>query len=159
MFVGPCYILRHNATISTQISALQLKPGTNGPAEILRAALSQSNYTTNSQTKAGLRRKSAAATVTTAVAGTHLMKQNPVNPTSDASLGTSATGVTASGEGTDSDLATARGFNVLSGYEWLPTPEERIMVPQSGFMALQFQSAPPSADWLSEMVFRELRGG
>lgn len=155
----PVYTLRHSATISTAISALQLKAGTNGAIEILRASLSQGSSNASAQCAAGLVRCSAAATVTTAVAGTHLFKNNPVWPTSDLSLGTSATGVTASAEGTETDTPTARGFNVLNGYEWLPTPEERIIVPQGGIIKLKFLVAPPSATWYSEIVFRELRGG
>lgn len=155
----PVYILRHSATISTAISALQLKAGTNGPIELLRAALSQGSSNASAQCAAGLVRCSAGATVTTAVAGTHLFKANPLAPTADAALGTSSTGVTATAEGTETDTALVRGFNVLNGFEWLPTPEERIIVPQGGIIKLKFLLAPPSATWYSEIVFRELRGG
>jgi hypothetical protein len=160
MFIGPCYVLTNNGvSISTAITAIQLKCGTNGPAEILRASLSQSTSTTSAQTSGMLVRKSAAATVTIAVAGTNLAKLNPVAPTSDASLGTSATGFTASGEGTNTDQTVKRGFNALNGMEWLPTPEERMMIPQGGIVGLTFLTAPPSATWLAELAFRELRGG
>lgn len=160
MFIGPVYILTNNGvSISTAISALQWKPGTNGPIEVLRAALTQATSTTSTQVGAGLIRKSAAATVTTAVAGTTILKENPVNPTTDASLGTAATGITASGEGTNGELSIQRGFNILNGFEWLPTPEERIMVAVSAFLALTFLSAPPSATWHATIVARELRGG
>lgn len=152
------YILTNNGvSISTAITALQLKAGTNGPIEILRCSLTQSTSTTSAQVQAGLIRKSAAATVTTAVAGTHLLKGNPINPTSDASLGTAATGVTASAEGTNGELSIVRGFNVLNGWEWLPTPEERIFVPQGGIVALTFLNAPASATWVAQIHFRELR--
>jgi len=160
MFIGPVYRLVNNGvSISTAISALQLKPGTNGPVEILRHGLSQSTSTTSAQTKGGLIRKSAAATVTTGVAGTTVLKNNPINPTTDASLGTSATGITASAEGTNSELTDVRGFNVLNGLEVLYSPEERKLVPQSGFCAETFLAAPPSATWDAFIEFRELRGG
>ena len=156
--LGYEYILTNNGvSISTAITAIQLKAGTNGPIEILRCSLTQSTSTTSSQVLAGLIRKSAAATVTTATAGTHLLKGNPINPTSDASLGTSATGITATAEGTNGELAITRGFNILNGWEWLPTPEERIWVPQGGIIALTFLSAPPSATWTAQIHFRELR--
>jgi hypothetical protein len=162
MFIGPVYILTNGAagvTISTAITALQLKPGTNGPVEILRCSMSQSGSTTSSQIAAGLIRKSAAATVTIAVAAVNVLKGNPIAPTADASLGTSATGFTASAEGTPTETTIKRGFNVLNGMEWLPTPEERVLVPQSGFIGLTFVTAPPSTVWYAEMAFRELRGG
>lgn len=160
MFIGPVYLLKNNGvTIATAITALQLLAGSAGPVEILRASLTQSTTTTSAQTAAGVIRKSAAATVTAAVAGTTLLKGNPVAPASNANLGTSATGITASAEGTNGELSTQRGFNVLNGYEWLPTPEERILAPQAGIVALTFQAAPPSATWFAELAFRELRGG
>jgi hypothetical protein len=162
MFIGPVYQLNNGnagTTVSTAITVLQLKPGTNGPAEILRASMSQSGNTTSTQVAIALQRKSAAATVTIAVAGTNVNKMNPISPTADASLGTSATGFTASAEGTPTDYAVKRGFNILNGFEWLPTPEERVMVPQSGFLGLTFVTAPPSTVYYGELVFRELRGG
>ncbi len=159
MFIGPVYRLVNNGvSISTAISALQLKPGTNGPVEILRHGMSQSTSTTSTQVKGGLIRKSAAATVTAGVAGTTLLKNNPISPTADASLGTSATGITASAEGTNGELTDVRGFNILNGLEILYTPEERKLVAQSGFVAETFMSAPPSATWDAFIEFRELRG-
>lgn len=156
----PEYVLTNNGvTISTAISALQLKAGTNGPIEILRVWATQASSTTSAQCSAALVRKTAAATVTAASAGTTLTKQNPVNPTADASLGTSASGITASAEGTDGEIAHVEGFNVLSGFNWLPTPEERIIVPQGGIIALKFLDAPVSAKWYCGIHFRELRGG
>jgi hypothetical protein len=160
MFIGPCYILTNNGvSISTAITAIQLKPGVNGPCEILRASMTQGTNTTSSQTAAMLVRKSAGATVTTGVAGTTVNKENPVAPTTDASLGATATGITASAEGTNTEQSIKRGFNILNGWEWLPTPEERLIVPQSGFLGLTFMTAPASSTWYAEMSWRELRGG
>ena len=157
-FIGPVYRLVNNGvSISTAISALQLKTGTNGAVEILRHGCSQSTSTTSTQVKAGLIRKTAAATVTTGVAGTTLLKNNLIAPTSDASLGTTATGITASAEGTNGELTDVRGFNILNGLEVLYTPEERKMVAIGTFAAETFLSAPPSATWDAFIEFRELR--
>jgi hypothetical protein len=159
MFIGPVYTLTNNGvSISTAITAIQYKAGTNGPGEILRCAVTQSTTTTSSQVAAALLRKSAAATVTAAVAGTTLNKENPIAPTTDASLGTSATGITATVEGTNGEQTIKRGFNVLNGWEWLPTPEERMLVAQGGIVGVTFLSAPPSATWFAELTWRELRG-
>jgi hypothetical protein len=160
MFIGPVYYLKNNGvTIATAITVLQLLAGSGGPVEVLRASLSQSTSTTSAQVAAGLIRKSAAATVTAAVAGTTLLKGNPVAPASNATLSTSGTGITATVEGTNGELTTQRGFNVLNGYEWLPTPEERVLAPQAGILGLTFFGTPPSATWYGEIVYRELRGG
>lgn len=160
MFIGPVYSLTNNGvSIATAITAIQLKVGTNGAVEILRGSLTQGTSTTSTQVAGMFVRKSAAATVTIAVAGTNVCKLNPISPTTDASLGTSATGFTASAEGTNTDQTIKRGFNILNGFEWLPTPEERLLVPQGGILGLTFLTAPPSATWYAEMVWRELRGG
>lgn len=159
MFIGPVYSLANNGvTISTAITALQLKAGANGVVELLRAALTQSTSVTSTQFAAGVIRKTAAATVTAASPGTNIKKMNPASPTADCTTGTAATGYTATGEGTDGDLSIQRGVNILNGWEWLPTPEERMVVPIAGFVAVKFLSAPPSATWLAELLFRELRG-
>src|SRR5882672_3427849 len=92
MFIGPCYILKNlGVSISTAITVIQLKAGVNGPIEILRSSLTNGSVATSAQYAAALlMRKTAGATVTTGVAGTTVLKQNPVNPTTDASLGTTA---------------------------------------------------------------------
>lgn len=159
MFIGPVYALANNGvTISTAITAIQLKAGANGVVELLRAALTQGTSVTSTQFAAGVIRKTAAATVTAATAGANVKKMNPASPTADCSLGATATGFTASGEGTDGDLSIQRGINILNGWEWLPTPEERMIVPIAGFCAVKFLTAPPSATWYAELLFRELRG-
>lgn len=161
MFIGPCYILKNlGVSISTAITVLQLKAGVNGAIEILRSSLTNGSVATSAQYAAALLiRKTGAATVTAAVAGTTVLKQNPVNPTTDASLGTTATGITASGEGTDGEETVSRGFNDINGAEWLATPEERVMVPQGGFIASKYKVAPQSATRYGEIAFRELRAG
>lgn len=159
MFIGPCYaVVNNGVSISTAISAVQYKAGTNGAAEILRASLSQGGSTTSAQPAATLVRKTAAATVTTGVAGTTVVKDNPINPTTDASLGVSATGITASAEGTNGEQFISDGFNDLNGYVYLPAQEERPLVPQGGIMALTFLTAPGAATRYARIAWRELRG-
>lgn len=159
MFTFAAYKLKNlGVAISTAITVAQLKLGTNGPAAILRHSLTQDGSVTSTQIRGGLIRKSAAATVTTAVAATNLNKQNPVSPTADASLGTTATGITATAEGTDADHLCTRGFNVLNGQEVVYTPEERDIVAQGGIVAQKLLTAFNST-WSSELVFMELRGG
>jgi hypothetical protein len=158
----PEYILTNGiagVSISTNITVLQLKAGTNGPIEILRFWLTQSTSTTSAQCLAGLVRKTSAATVTAAVAGTTLFKQNLISPTADCTLATNGTGLTASGNDTsDGEAPTLRGFNALTGLEVLFTPDERIIVPTAGIIALKLL-AGATATWVAGIHFRELRGG
>jgi hypothetical protein len=160
MFIGPCYDINNlGVSISTAISPIQLKAGVNGAVEILRAKASNASVATSGQYGIALLRKTAGATVTTGVAGTTVLKQNPVNPTTDASLGTSATGITATAEGTNGEQLVTDGFNDLNGWLYLPGETERPLVPQAGIVALTFLSAPQSATRHASMRFRELRGG
>jgi hypothetical protein len=158
MFTFNAYILKNNGvSISTAITVQQYKAGVNGPAVILRHSLTQSGSVTSTQVAMTLVRKSGAATVTTGVAGTTVLKQNPISPTTDAALSTSGTGITATVEGTDGEQTFARGFNVLNGQETVYTPEERVVVAQGGIIAQKLLVAFTTT-WYAEMVFMELRG-
>jgi len=159
MFIGPCYaVVNNGVSISTAITAVQLLTGSNGPAEILRASVSQGSTATSAQLAVSLLRKSAAATVTTGVAGTTLVSQNPLNPASNATLSTSGTGITASAEGTNTAQLVTDGLNDLNGYIFLPAQEERPIVAAAAIVGLTFMTAPQSATRYARLSFRELRG-
>lgn len=154
----PEYILTNNGvTIATAITSLQLKAGSANAIEILRVWATQASNTTSAQTSCALLRKTAAATVTAASAGTTLTKQKAVTGTATAELGTAATGITATAEGTDGEILHVEGFNILSGFTYLPVPEERVIVPAGGIVALKFMDAPASSKWYCGIHFRELR--
>ena len=55
-----------------------------------------------------------------AVVGTHLLKGNPNDQAPSLQLGAALTGVNATIEGTNTDLSIEEGFNVLSGWLYLP---------------------------------------
>ena len=150
------YTLRHKATVSTAITLLQIKAGTTRAVEVLAAKLTQRASTTSVQEAIQIVRKTVAATVTTAVAGTHLFKHNPSAPTSDLSLGTTATGVIGTGEGTDGDVIVEEGFNVLNGWRWPHQAGETIVIPIGGILAMKFVDAPASQSWRMSLVFREI---
>lgn len=127
-------------SVSTAITLLQIKAGTAKAVRILRAWVAQSGSTTSTMQRIRLVRKSAAATVTsfTPILLTGAQAAN-------AAGGTSATGHTASGEGTDGDILLDDVFNILNGWVWIPTPEERIIVPVGGMIGLKFPAAPGAA--------------
>jgi hypothetical protein len=153
------YTLRTRAIISTAITVLQLKAGANNGFEIVRGSLTQYGSTTSDQEEIALVRKSVGATVTQAViggSGGTLFYRDPNESTPSLSLGTTATGVIATGEGTDSDYVLREAFNVLNGWVYLPVPEERIYVPPAGIIGLKFIVAPASQTWDAELVIREM---
>lgn len=152
---GHNYNLRHQATVSTAISVLQLLAGSSTPFEIIRSSATQRGSTTSAQEDIALVRKSAAATVTAAVVGTHLFKDRLGDPTPDLQLSTSGTGVIATAEGTDTDVPVREGFNVLNGWLHLPVPEKRQLVRASAIMALKYLTAPASQTWNWLIEIRE----
>ena len=156
MAYGHVYTLRHEAIVATLISILQLKAGALVPFEIISASLTQALSETSLEESIEFARKTVAATVAIAVAGTHLFKLRPGDPTAGLDLGTAATGIIATAEGTDGDIVLREGFNVLNGWKHLPVPEERIFVPAAGIIALKFPVAPASQTWDMSITIREL---
>lgn len=153
---GHVYTLKHEAAISTAITFLQLKAGAANPFLILAAKLTQRLSITSAAASIGLVRKTGAATVTTAVVGTHVFKHRTDDPTPSLSLGTAATGVIGTSEGTDGDVLWKDGLNVLTGWEKIWLPEDRPYVPAGGIIALKFLDAPASHTWLGELTIQEL---
>lgn len=154
---GHVYTLQEKINTSSAITLLQLLAGATTAFELLRAKVTQSSSTTSEQIEAHIVRKSAAATVTAAVIGTHLFKHSPGDPNPDLQLGTSATGHTATVEGTDTDEIVSEGLNILNGWFWEPVPKGRIIVRAAGLIAIKFRVAPTSAqDYHVEAVIEEL---
>ena len=150
---GDFYTLRHEATISTAITFLQAKAGTSYGFCIREFGIGKRADATSEQIAIALVRKSSAATVTTAAIGTHLFKHDPGGPDPNLSLGTAATGVIGSAEGSDSDIICKIPFNLVSGLIYQPLREIEVAV--SGIIALKFLEAPTSRTFLAWMVIEE----
>lgn len=152
--MGRLYAIKHEAVaVSGAISIIQLKAGAGCICKIHRVMVSQTGSTTSAQVRIQILRKSAAATVTSY---TPLLLDTGDGAAKSVG-GTTSTGITASGEGTDSDILISDTFNALSGWLYLPTPEERIVVPAAGFLALKFP-ANPALTITAQMIFEEIGG-
>ena len=127
--------------ISAAVTLVQLKTGTASTLRILRAWVSQHSMSSSAMQSVQILRKSAAATVTSFTP----LLIDPGDAASNMVSSTSGTGYNASAEGTDGDILVTDNFNVLNGWLWVPTPEERIIVAPSGILALKFPDAPPRA--------------
>lgn len=130
-----------NTAVSGAITLVQIKAGSARLVTILRAWCGQSNLSTSSMQRIQILRKTAAATVTS---GTPLLI-DAGDAAAGSAGGTSATGTNASVEGTDGDVLVETDFNILNGFLWVPTPEERIIVGPGGFIAIKFPTAPGSS--------------
>lgn len=140
-------------SVSGAITLLQIKAGTSRSVELIRATCNQSASTTSTMQRIQILRKTAAATVTSFTP----VKIGGGAPTADAVGGTAATGTNASVEGTDGDILIADVFNIVNGWLWVPTPEERITIPAAGMVGLKFPAAPGSALTVTaQFIFGEI---
>lgn len=136
--MGRMYVARGvEMAITGAVTLVQIVAGSVGIIKIHRAWCSQSSTTTSAQKRIQLLRKSAAATVTSFTP----VLLDTEDAAADSVGGTSATGHTATAEGTDGTVLIEDVFNVLSGWLYLPVPEERPIVPPSGIIALKFPAA------------------
>lgn len=137
---GSYAVVRLNVATTTAITVIQVATPANCAIDIVRAWGGQSSSTTSTATALGLVKKSAAATVTART-------PDPLTDGMQASKcvgGVSATGITASVEGTDAaNYLWSEGFNIVgNGVLYLPMPEERIGVGPSEFVGLKHSVAP-----------------
>lgn len=149
-------LIRAAVTTSTAITVNQVLVPAAAAAEFTRAWCNQSTVTTTNQTRIQLNQNSTACTVTSA---TPFPAQKSMQA-SKAVGGTSATGITATAEGTVTGTWWSEGFNIVNGILYLPVPEARwMLVGQSaGFAGLKFPSAPASADYTTGVEWLEYAG-
>lgn len=149
--MGRLYVVNHSVAVSTGITIIQVKAGSNKPFKVIEASVSQNTSTANAQAVVALLRKSGAATVTSFTP----LKISPNDPAADAVGGTAATGITATAEGTDGDILHRKSFNILNEWLYLPVPEQRILVPITGIIALKFMAGPTNATYTAHIIFEE----
>ena len=149
---GSYSVVRSNVTTTTAITTIQVATPAGTAIDIIRAWGGQSSSTTSTATGLGLIKKSAAATVTSRT-------PDPLMANMQASKcvgGASATGITATAEGTDAtNYLWHEGFNIVgNGVLYLPVPEERINVSPSGFIGLK-HSVAPAGNWIHGISWLE----
>lgn len=107
---------------------------------VLRAWVSQSGGVTSEQNRVLLQRASDAQT------GTSETPQaiEVGDPAATFTAQTLTTDHTLTG-----DPIIDEGFNWVSGYLWVPAPEDRIWVPPSGRLVLRLASAPSASKTVS----------
>lgn len=142
--------VRSSVTTSTAITTNQVTIVAGTMVEVVRMWANQSTITTSAQTRSQFLRKSAVATVTSQGP---IAKGNGMQA-SKCVGGTSATGITASAEGTDGVVFVEEGYNIVNGWLYLPVPEERIYMITTSY-GHKFPTAPTSAGWVVGSSFLE----
>lgn len=150
---GGYSVVRSNVATTTAITVIQVTTVAAVGIDIVRASGSQSSSTTSAATGLGLIRKTAAATVTSRT-------PDPESSGMQASKcvgGATATGITATGEGTDAtNYLWHEGFNIVgNGVLYLPVPEERISVGGASASIGLKHSVAPSGNWMHTVSWLE----
>ena len=147
---GVYNLVRSSVTTSTAITIQQVTCVAGTMNEFTRHWVNQSTVTTSAQTRIQFLLKTAVATVTSqtpAILGQGMQASKSVG-------GTSATGITASAEGTDGAVFNEDGFNIVNGWLLLPVPEERVYVITKS-VGLKFPTSPTSAGYVSGQEWLE----
>jgi hypothetical protein len=150
---GRHYTVSQVITNPGAVTNLVLHAAATKPFVVIHCTIepAQSALVTEAGAVIRLTRKTAAGTYTSIAASTFL-NHDPTD--ADAAL---TAGHTATAEGTDGDFVP-RGWNSKQGFEWLPTPEEYIVVPAgvaNGF-ALKSNVAPPAGAYAFTITVVEL---
>ena len=146
------YTLNHNGiVVATAITIIQYKAGATNKARVVRFSISQGLSETSTMEQIQLIRKSAAATVTSFTP----IENDPDGAAAFGVGGTAATGITATVEGTHSDIIVNESFNILNGFVWVRSAENEIVIPAAGIIAIKFPVAPASATWRASLVIEE----
>lgn len=151
---GLYQLVRATVTTSTAITIEQVTSVANTAEEFTRCWVNQNTITATAQCRIQFLRKSAVATVTSQTAtamGNAMQASKCVG-------GTTATGITATIEGTNGNVYIEEGFNIVNGWLYLPVPEERKYMVGADSVGLLFPTAPTSAGWISGVEWLEYAG-
>ena len=129
--------------------------------EVIRAWVGQSGSTTSAQQRIQLATKVTAFQTVTSVTPQKLKINDPVSGIAgDTTIAAGKCGVNASAEGAGPlTVLWEDVFNVLNGWLWVPTPDERIIMPPgtSSAFCIYFPVAPSSlTNWSAGMVIKEI---
>lgn len=127
--------------------------------ELLRAWCSQRGSVASQMLGIMLAQKATAfGTYTSTTPSPHFLG-GPASGIAGGTAGAAATaGTDASAEGAGTVTQTiADDFNILNGYLWVPTPEERIIVPADVAVILKLIGTPTTlTGWTAGITYQEL---
>ena len=145
-------------TLANQaVTLVFINPGTTASLEILRCWVAQSANATSAQQRVQLNTQVTAFPTLTSATPAKTKLLDPVSAIiggTAGAAGTAGTNASAEGAGTKT-VMHSDAFNVLNGWLWVPTPEERIFVPGGGIIGLKFPDAPTAATYYAGFIFGE----
>ena len=142
-------IVHTDSTLGTRASTI----------EVLRAWANQQASETSDQLGIMLAQKASAFGTYTSTTPTPHFVGGPASAIVGGTAGAEATaGTDASAEGAGTVTAIIyEGFNNLNGWLWVPTPEERIIVPTDTAIIVKIVGTPAAlGNWSAGLTYREL---
>jgi hypothetical protein len=142
---------------STANVVVQIKPGASNAIKIHRLTITQTGSTTSTNAEVLIKRLSAAGSAGTAFADTDVGRRagdgvcSLTYTTTGTAYSLGSAGTAASSAGSLLD----RGFNIVTGFDDYPVPEDRIDVPAAGFLGI-FMPVAPAGTYVFEVTFEEV---
>lgn len=148
-------------TVAGATTLVFINPGATCSIEILRAWIGQSANNSSAQQRVQLVGQVTGFPTLTGVTPAKVSRGDPISAIVSGGAGAAGTsGINASAEGAGAKSVILNdAFNVLNGWLYVPTPEERVIFPASaaeGF-GLYLPAIPATlANWAFGVTFREL---
>jgi hypothetical protein len=155
----------NNVTLTGASTAVFVQTAASAPIvvlDIIRAYASQSSSTSSLMQRIQISRQASTFPTLTSQAPIALPGSDPVSKITGATTGAAGTsGVNASAEGGGAKTAVyPDAFNILNGWLYVPTPDERMVESTQSTaegLGIVFPAAPSSlGNWNVGLVFREL---
>ena len=148
------YASFENITVSAVQDLFELLAPSNASVDILRIHLSQNTSETSEQLRA--RMKVISGSPTSGSGGATVTPEPADRGVTRAFAGTVERNNTTQLTGGTTELAWTEGFNMLAGFEWRATPEDKITIDASEYFVLELPTAPASGTPMNGLiVFRE----
>lgn len=155
-----------NLTLTTAVRMLlafttAASPNAASLVEILRLSITQSGTVTGAMIRAALSLRTGGTVTATSVTPANLKVGGAAsglvgNTAPVGAAGRIGINATVDTTPTYTNLLT-RSFHNLNGMEWIPTPDERIIVPPSTAIALRLLADPATlTGWNFECVYKEI---
>lgn len=159
--MGRMYALSYdNIAVSAAQDLLEVRAPADAALRVHSIDVSDCDSETNEQSRLRLRRGEGSVTAgsggsTSNIAKTPLSKGDAAF---GGTVGRNNTTALVAGSGTLVELG-AFGFNWLSGFQWLPTPEARIDISPSDYLVVNLPTAPAASRNVSVTILVEEIGG
>lgn len=156
-----------NMTLGTGVVLVAMRTAADlatagGLLELLRIEIGQSGTATGAQIRGEIFTRDTAGTLTMTSATPRPI--SPLGGPASAITGSTAPAGTAARVGTNSSADSGGtyvsihpfNFSNVNGYLWLPTPEERIVVPPATVVGVRFLATPGTATgWTVSLTYAE----